>query len=267
MSPQAGRERPYQRLTTLQTAIVGLLLAAIGVGFLYLGSGDSPTWWQEHKPFQSVIRDLGSLLLVSTALGGLWELVGKRAFAKEVLESARTSGDVEAAGLLRIGTSYLDDPDWETLFRETDKLDIFVAYASTWRNANFSRLQELAARPDSRIRVILADPEDDFTIQTLSHRFNYSHESMRERIVETASAFVNMRVVNGGKIEIYYYPGDRLFSCYRFDSKAVITLYNHEGNRSATVPNIVVNRRGSIYSFLNGEIDGALRQSRSGEPG
>jgi hypothetical protein len=81
----------------------------------------------------------------------LWELAGKRAFTREILETARTSTDVEAAGLNRIGVRYLDDPDWEQLFRPVRKLDIFVAYARTWRHSNLSRLRAVAARPGARI--------------------------------------------------------------------------------------------------------------------
>lgn len=130
----SSRERPYRRLATMQTALAAVTVAAIGAGLLYIGGrGDL---WVHHDGLQAFANALGSALIVSVALGAMWELVGKRAFAREILERARTSADIEAAGLTRIGNRYLDDPDWEQLFRTVRKLDVLVAYARTWRNSN-----------------------------------------------------------------------------------------------------------------------------------
>ena len=135
----------------MQAGLTAALLGVLGLVCLYLAGNDSP-WW--NKSFQGVIRDLGSLLVVSVVLGLIWELLGKRSFAREILETARTSADYETSGLARVGTNYLEDPDWEDLFRNVEQLDInveqldiFVAYASTWRNLHLNRLHVLASRP------------------------------------------------------------------------------------------------------------------------
>jgi hypothetical protein len=80
------RERPYRRLTTLQTVVVAAVIAAIGAGLLYVGGrGD---WWSNRPGLQALINHLGGALIVSVALSVLWELFGKRAFAREILETA-----------------------------------------------------------------------------------------------------------------------------------------------------------------------------------
>jgi hypothetical protein len=226
-----------------------------------LGGSDG-SWWLEHKSFQGVVRDLGSLLIVSVTLGALWELIGKRTFAREILETARISADVETAGLTRVGTNYMEDPDWEDLFRNVEELDIFVAYASTWRNTHLSRLQSLASRPGGQIRVFLPDPEHGPTISTLASRFGYTEEDLRGRIEDTRRSFVEMTVSGGATIEVYYRQGDRLFSFYRFDSRAVITLYNHRGTRESVVPTFAFRRGGSLYAFIEGEIQAIMKQAR-----
>lgn len=259
--PDSCRQRPYRRLTTTQTVLAACVLAALGLLCLYLGGSDGP-WWLEHKGFQGVVRDLGSLLIVSVTLGAIWELVGKRAFAREVLETARIAADVETAGLTRVGTNYMQDPDWEDLFRNVQELDIFVAYASTWRNTHLSRLQALASRPDGQIRVFLPDPEHRPTISTLASRFGYTKENLQGRIEDTRKSFAEMTVDGGATIEVYYRQGDRLFSFYRFDSRAVITLYNHRGTRESVVPTFAFQRGGSLYAFIEGEIRAITKQSR-----
>jgi len=206
------------------------------------------------------------LLIVAILLGGVWELVGKRAFAREVLETARTSADIETAGVTRIGTNYLADPDWAHLFSSVQELDIFVAYGATWRNAHLAQLNQLASQPRGRIRVFLPDPEDARTVSTLATRFGYAEDDLRNRIEETRTSFAEMAIPNGAAIEVYFRPGDRLFSFYRFDSRAVMTLYNHTGTRATVVPTLVFERGGSLYAFIEAELRAVEKQSRRVTP-
>jgi hypothetical protein len=260
-STDSSRPRPYRLLTTLQMISALVVLALLGVLCLYV-SGWSTGWLAEHKAVQSLIRELGALFIVAILLGGVWELVGKRAFAREVLETARTSADVETAGVTRIGTNYLTDPDWADLFHNVRELDVFLAYGSTWRNTHLSHLHKLASEPGGKIRVFLPDPEDPATMSTLATRFAYTQDDLQSRIEDARKSFAEMVVPNGATIEVYFRPGDRLFSFYRFDSKAVITLYNHTGTRATVVPTLVFERGGSLYAFIEAEIRAIERQSR-----
>ena len=209
-----NRERPYRGLTTAKVTLVAVGVAVVGVALLYVGQLGSP-WWMAHPSLQAVIRDFGALLVVSAALGVIWDLIGKRAFAREVLETARTLTDVEAAGLTRIGTNYVDEPDWETLFSGVKKLDIFVAYANTWRNAHYERLKKAAAS-GGRIRVYLPDPRDTVMIGQLAERFDKTPEALVGLIEEARKAYQALPIDGGGSVEVFYRPGDPVFSCYRF---------------------------------------------------
>src|SRR5436305_112072 len=82
-----------------------------------------------------------SVLIISVGLAAVWELAGKRAFAREVLENARIASNIEKAGLTSIGASYIDEPEWENLFNGVRELDVFVAYGQTWRNNQLARLR------------------------------------------------------------------------------------------------------------------------------
>src|SRR6202043_4117926 len=150
-----------------------------------------------------------------------------------------------AAGLKRIVTDYLDDPDWDDLFRSVRSLDIFVAYAQTWRNLNFRSLPHLAARSDGHIRVYLPDPKKE-TISVLAKRFGMSEADLVKHITDTKTTFEAFRKDKGAKIEVFYYGGDRFFSFYVFDGTAVVTLYAHRPGRTPMLPTFVCREGGSL---------------------
>ncbi len=254
-----SRVRPYRRITTLQTMLAAAGVAAVGVVLLYVGGRED--LWPHGTGLRALTNALGGALIVSVALGAFWELVGKRAFAREILETARTSTDVEAAGLTRIGSRYLDDPDWEQLFRSVRKLDVFVAYARTWRHSNLSRLQAVAAHPDARIRLYLPDPDDAATVRILADRFNQTTEELAAAITEARREFESLRKPDGADISVHDRRGDVLFSCYRFDGTAVLTLYSHSRERISSVPTLVVRDGGSLYEYVRDELRAIGRQS------
>ncbi|TCO43807.1 helix-turn-helix domain-containing protein [Actinocrispum wychmicini] len=170
--------------------------------------------------------------------------------------------DFADAGLLRIGSTYLGEMEWKQLFAEVTELDIVVAYGQTWRNMHARELTLVAARPDRRIRVFLADPDDELTVTVLADRFSATHDELRSRITATRRAYETLRRPNGAQIEVYYRPGDRVFSFYRFDDVAVAGLYSHSRTRGAAVPVFVCARPGELYEFIQDELAVILDQSR-----
>lgn len=255
-----SRHRPYHELTTVKTWWAATLAAVVGLGLLYLSGLD--TIWAHLQALQAVVSALGVALIVSVALSLVWQLAGKRAFAQEILETTRTSADVEAAGLARIGNRYLDDPDWEQLFRTVRKLDVFVAYAQTWRHSNMARLRTLADRHDARIRLYLPDPQDTETLRMLAQRFSQTQDELAAAIQEARREFENLSHPDGAAISVYYRRGDMLFSCYRFDGTAVLTLYSHSQERIPGVPTLVVADGGSLYQYVRDELQAIHQQSR-----
>jgi len=255
------QSRPYRALTTFRIVATGIVALLAGLALLYVG-GLNKEYWKTHEGLQALVNNLGALLIISVALGAVWELVGKRAFARELLETARTAAEVESAGLRRIVTDYLVEPDWEDLFRSVRNLDIFVAYGQTWRNNNLGHLQRLAALGDGRIHVYLPDPEDKEIIGVLARRFGTTASELVKRITETKTDFEALRIPDRAAIEVFYYRGDRLFSFYVFDGTAVITLYKHKPGRTPMVPTFVCSAGGSLYGFIHSELTAVKEKSR-----
>lgn len=238
--------------------VLSLLVILLGIGLLYWGGRDD--LWQTKAGLKALVNNLGGLLIISAGFGLFWELVGKRSFAREVLETARTSTDVEAAGISRIGTNYLKEPNWEALFAGVTKLDIFVAYGRTWRNQHLEKLKKVTQTPGSRLRVYLPDPGDAATLKWLSVRFDMSPSDLFSAIHEARRAYQALPTGAGSTVEVRYRAGEAVFSCYRFDSTAVMTLYTHQRKRTG-VPTMVCRAGGSIYQFVREEFTALHEQS------
>jgi hypothetical protein len=199
-----------------------------------------------------------------------WEVAWTQlAGQRETPAAARTSPrqqdlirDTGEAGLLRIGASYLSELEWSNLFADVTELDIVVAYGQTWRNLHARELARVATRPACRVRVVLADPEDQLAVAVLADRFAIAPDELRTRIIATRQSYEELRRPGGARIELYYRPGDRVFSFYRFDDVAVVGLYSHTRNRGAAVPVFVCAEPGELYEFIQDELAAILEQSR-----
>ncbi|MCD5402149.1 DUF3606 domain-containing protein [candidate division NPL-UPA2 bacterium] len=243
----------------LRTLLVALIIAVFGISLLYLSAHKD--WWKGYEIWQTVVQNVGGLLLVTVAITLLWELWGKRAFLDEVLAKAQLSRDITFAGIVKITDSFHHDIDWKSYFRTVNKLDIFFAYARTWRNTHVQELQEVAARENARIRVVLPDPEDDQTVHELARRFNYTPEELRNLIKEAETHFRNLRSstsVSGAQIDIWFLPAAPHFTFYRFDRIGILALYSHRRER-APVPTFICEMGGTLYDYIRKEFEAMIR--------
>jgi hypothetical protein len=246
------------KVTTRSTIALGLCFVIVGALLLWW-SGTSQ--WKSNEPVQAFLGQAGGLILATGLLTVAWDLFGRRAFADEVLAKAGLSTDVVRAGIIRVTNQYLVEVEWTSLFRDVSKLDIVVAYGATWRNTHRASLQQVARRSDARIRVFLPDPDDRRTVAVLADRFNTQPADLITKINEAIRDFRSLAVPSGATIEVWLRAGDAVFSCYRFDSKAVLTLYSHGRERRTQVPTFVI-RGGDLFDFVYNELTAIAAQSR-----
>jgi hypothetical protein len=251
---QSNREN-----TTLRFIVLSLVAVLVGGGLLWWASDAGA--WDGHGTAQTFVSQIGSLIIASVALALIWDLVGKRAFASEVLESARVGADVAVAGLLQVGTSYLEDVQWRDLFENSSKIDLFFAYAGTWRGAYHVELERFVARGGTRLRVFLPDCDDEPAIRDLAIRFSLDEPELKNRIRQARADFVALGARARVDVAVYFHTGDSLFSAYRFDRTAIVTLYSHARNRR-NVPTFVCRDGGSLYEFVREELRSIEEQSR-----
>lgn len=236
-------------------------VALLALGLLYAGGRDG--WWEERQGGQVLVTQLGGVLLAAVALSGLWEYVGKRNFANEILEIVNVGSDVSRAGVVRITDQYIQDVEWASYFDNVkERLDIVVAYGRTWRRAHWAHLKRIAAIKKARIRVILPDPDDVESLTVLAARFGRSPKTLKDDILEAASEFATLRRDGGATVEIYFRKGDQVFSCYRLDGTAILTLYSHSRERQTAIPTFVCRTGGNLFQFVYDELQAMLTLSR-----
>jgi hypothetical protein len=246
-------DKQARRINTLSTWLI--IAGAVLLGFLLLAAATQlPDGW-----FQTVVEQAGGAVLVTALLTVAYDLVGRRALAAEVMEMAELSGDVEQAGLERIGANYQAVP-FDRLLK-ADKIDIYLGLGRTWYSVNSTALQAAAAKPTTRMRVILADPTDDAAVECMALRFSRSTEQVRSDIRSATDSFLALARAASGTITVYHRGGEPLNALYRFDREAVITLYSHRRSHG-DVPYMLCRSGGSLYDFVRNEFTKLIEQSR-----
>lgn len=248
---------PYRLVTSMTYWLVATGAVLAGGCLLYV-SGIK--WFKDHATVGTLANQLGGLAIVSVALATIWDLVGRRALFQEVLDVVGLKNDVVVSGLESVGTDYNKSVDWDRHLAAAKHLDVFAAWATTWRNTHQARLTHLAARRGAKIRICLPDPEDSGCVDALAVRFNRSQGEVLNKLNEAIDDY--KRLDNNsrtGRVEIYTSPVYRAFSAYRIDDLFVVTLYHHKDSRSGSVPAFACRRGGSLFDFFDSDLEGVLK--------
>lgn len=233
--------------------------AVLGISALFI----SAYLENRHHIWCAVTRELGVTLLVAAALTLAWDIVGRRTFTDEILAKANMSRDLADAGILLVADNFRDPRiQWENLLKNSCTLDIWVAYASTWRNSNLDAIKRLLSRKDSRLRVVLPDPDNELLTKELAGRFEMAESEVREKILEAIAGFENCRKY--GTVELRLLNRSPLFTVYVFTSKAVLAFYNHRKGREP-VPTFLCDEDGFLFGYLKAEFDHIFESAKARE--
>lgn len=247
-------ESARRQVTTLRTIISAILIGAAGIGLLYVTSEASPFRWT-YVSIQSLLRELGSVLFSAVALYVLWELAAKRAFLAELRSEDGVPRSIEKAGIIGVEESFGRDLRWHESLSECKQLDVFASYASTWRNNNREDLSALATRKGATIRVFLPDPANEVVVSELSNRFGMTKDDVVKHIHDAAEDFKNIFAGKKAKMSLWYVATAPVYSFYRFDKHAYISMYKHRRGRDYVPPTIIISNRGFMWRFLQKETD------------
>lgn len=247
-------QRFLRERTTLRTWFIAVLVAALGMSLLLFA--EMQGIWNGLESIQSVVRDIGSLMLASVAVTLLLELGAKRAFLDELLARVRLSKDIEQAGIAAVNPSFYSEIDWQTLFSTVHELDIFLVHGRTWRKEHGERLL-CAAKRGVRIRVVLPDPYDDVILAEIARRTNHSTQAIQERILQAKDEFSHLHT-QGAHITVWFLPLVPLFSFYRFDQKMILALYSHRREQKLGrihVPAFLLEEHGALFQFVQADFE------------
>ncbi|MDH6608874.1 hypothetical protein M2164_004509 [Streptomyces sp. SAI-208] len=251
---------PYRRVTTFMYWLISAAAAGLGILLLYVSG---LPWAEHHKTLSNLANQLGGLAIVSVGISLLWELVGRRAFFNEMLEVHKLKNDVVESALESIGTDYTKALDWSLAISNARQLDVFSAWANTWRNQNRSALSVLIAKNNSKLRVFVPDPTDRNCVKALAGRFGYTELEAKGKITEAIEGYKQLDgTTPSGRVEIWTSPVYRVFTSYRIDDRIVVTLYHHATGQRASVPVLVCREGGSLFRFFENDLEVVLNASK-----
>lgn len=234
-----------------------LALSAALAGALLLVAGEAVAWqW-----LRALLAALGGLTIASVALGAMWEFVGRAAFLDAVLDRVGLAKNLERAGIRNVTNHYLREVPWRDLITSSKHVDLLFAYAQTWRNSHRTELGELLGDSDARVRTLLPDPDDLDTMRDLSRRYELAPEELAGKVREAIEFFRGLASDDGAELTIYVHPSPQVYAYYRFDDRAVVSLYRHAPGRGA-VPVLDFESGGSLFQLIKDDFEGAVAESR-----
>jgi hypothetical protein len=244
----AGR-RLRTALVDLAASQIALVIGAIGVVALYISAMSEG----KHGPsaWDSVLREGGALLFVTAAITVAWDLRGRRQLTNEVLAAADLSEDITVTGLSRITTHYTEI-DWDGLLNSATHVDLFFAYAATWRAYHDAALRRLVKRDGARVHVILPDRHDGAQISQLAGRFGTSNDQIEQKVKDAEDAFSALsreRDANA-TLELRVTTAFPVYTYYRFDGRCIGVLYSQAGER-VEVPAFECRHGGTLHKFFS----------------
>jgi len=157
--------------------------------------------------------------------------------------------NLEDAGIKIVAMDFRDTRiDWKAMFSSSTRLDLWIAYGSTWRHSHLSEIEQFLKDKGNLLQIALPDPNDERVIRTLADRFSEEPAKLEAKIKETIKEFQNL-AAGEGKVRIFLASSVPLFTFYRFNNTAVLAFYNHRKGRMS-VPTFVCTKEGTLYQYI-----------------
>ena len=208
--------------------------------------------------------ELAFTLITVFGVSGLWEVLGKRAFAEEVLELAGIASDLQKSGIIGFYEKFTDIK-WNEIFDGAKEVSLMFTYAYSWRNNNRQELKDVNDRKDSQLIVLLPDYKISKVCDMCDRDFSYgkyagkgSENAKKKTASEIKKAIEDFKKLNA---KIYLYPGNLKTTYYFFDDKCIVAPFKH-GKDKYCVPAILCKEGGSLYEFCKKDLEQAIDKSR-----
>ena len=232
--------------------LLGLVLA--GAAILVAGEHNSDA----HQPiWRAVLLSVGGLLVASATLAFVWELVGKRRFAQEVLAAAGVAADVRLAGLRAISDDYVGVVDWPEHFRQSMEIDLLVSWGATWRKRYERQWVEWVEQKNVRLRVMLPNADNSALVEHLAKRFMKDPGYVQDHIEESRDFYLGLTrsAGPGATVDVRYLDRAPVWGYYRLGATVVATLFPASTKSTPGVPAMVFETRGQVGQFFQDQFD------------
>lgn len=180
--------------------------------------------------FVEWMNDFGWVLFGIAGVNYLFDLSGKRKIVNEIDKVFASTDRLRQSGISSATLDY-NSVQWALKLDRAQKLHLAVGYAATWRANYVKQLNSFVLRKGSELHVVLPDPEDAQTVDSLARRFNREGSAIRASIREAVDAFQSLRhaAVDGSVVEVRFSSNPPGFAYYRIDNEIIVTLYHSLG--------------------------------------
>ena len=235
------------QLKTLVASLAGL----ISGGVLLVSSTNL------SAPWATLCANVGSFVIASVVMALIFQFWQLRGLLEDLFNRVRSAEQWTHSGISGFSVSIYDNIPWNALFAESDRLNMMVAYARTWRNSHQALLEEFVKRPVTVLEVILPDPDVAESMCEFGRRFQVSPDEVRGRIMEAIAFFVDLRAQahQRSEVKIYLVAQTLQFSFYQFNRRVVFASYKHRPGRGSIIT-LLADRGGELYSWISDEWDG-----------
>ncbi len=164
--------------STQNTIIAALGALVFGGLLLVIGAHVEVSW------ISILLLNVGSFIIASVVMTLIFEFWQLRGLIKDLFRHAQVAEQLQRSQLSGFSVSFHDNVPWNDLFSESNRLNLFVAYATTWRNAHLAKLQHLVATEGAQLEVVLPDPDLPEILTELGKRFSARPDEIKSRIVD-----------------------------------------------------------------------------------
>lgn len=250
-------EKVYIQRTNLLTILVCILVAFIGALLIVL----SVTVSEITEPFNSLLRDFGSVIIASVSIAVIWDFVSRRTFLKEVLSVTKLAEDIDETGLIGISPKWHGQINWPELFSRAKVLKVFFMYGNTWRNSNREYITKFAKKAGTKAIIVFPDYENQELMKQICLEVEYTPEKLTRHIKDAEVDFKEM-FGNKNKLSIWHTSVFPIYSYYGFDHTSIVTFYSLD-RKKVEVPTLMINNSGSLDKFFSRDFKSMLTEKDS----
>ncbi len=177
--------------------------------------------------------------------------------------------DLPDRGGIAGATHFAEGVRWPSVLRGAKTLDVLsIACATLFHGDSVDAVKAVAQRDGSKIRVLLADPEDAVGMQRYDLDFDDEAGHRKSKLNESLAFLRKLSMSNPGKVEVRLTSRTFRYSAYRVDGEWLHVPYAMDpGKRPSKVPVIVARRESSILGeFLTQDFEALWQSSTAASP-
>lgn len=206
-----------------------------------------------QKWLGDLTSELGALLIVTGAVSFFWELKGKRALTREVLQLAGISESLSSSGISHVGLDYQTQSIWSSLPQQSSLIVVGV-HPNSWRNLHHQELARIAASQSRTLTLILPDPSNSDCVAEVAQRESRTAHAVQRTINECVENFREIFKENPQQLKILYTNRVPAYAGYLTESDIVATLTPLSAGKNPKLPVFKFQAHSAMYEWFASDI-------------